>query len=168
MKKKVLSEQLLFSGQVSMPKGFEINLEKLSKNILDSLITKSEFKISKNWDMLNTYIIENINLKHGLRLENKKMWGNVYEPKERTHTLLEADLFDFKNSPDYILLYGVNVENCFIKISYDDNRFKGEGYDIELKNNMFIIFPSTNTYTISNKQTENLNLIHTIVYNEYK
>tara|TARA_R110000744_G_scaffold57830_1_gene121126 strand:+ start:232 stop:738 length:507 start_codon:yes stop_codon:yes gene_type:complete len=168
MKKKVLSEQLLFSGKVSMPNGFEINLEKLSKNILDSLITKSEFKISKNWDMLNTYIIENINLKYGLRLENKKMWGNVYRPKERTHTLLEADPFDLKNSPDYTLLYGVDVENCFIKISYDDNRFKGEGYDIELKNNMFIIFPSTNTYTISNKQTENLNLIHTIVYNEYK
>ena len=159
MKKKVLSEQLLFSGKVSMPNGFEINLEKLSKNILDSLITKSEFKFSKNWDMLNTYIIENINLKYGLRLENKKIWGNAYKPK---------DPFDLKNSPDYTLLYGVDVENCFIKISYDDNRFKGEGYDIELKNNMFIIFPSTNTYTISNKQTENLNLIHTIVYNEYK
>ena len=168
MNKKVLSEQLLFFGQVSMPKGFEINLEKLSKNILDSLITQSKFKTSKNWDMLNTYIIENINLKYGLRLENKKIWGNAYKPKERTHTLLEANPFDLKNSPDYTLLYGVDVENCFIKISYDNNRFKGEGYNIELKNNMFIIFPSSNTYTISNEQPENLNLIHTITYNEYK
>ena len=168
MQKKILTEQSLCYGDVEMPKNWDIDRNKLAEDIIESNNSKKDFPFSKTWDMLNTYIIEHINLEYDLLLENKKMWGNVYEPKERTHTRLEADLFDFKNSPDYILLYGVNVENCFIKIYYDDNGLKGKRYDIELKNNMFILFPSTNTYTISNEQAKNLNLIHTITYDENK
>ena len=36
MHKKVLSETVLYYGDVSMPKGFEINQEVLSNNILQS------------------------------------------------------------------------------------------------------------------------------------
>jgi len=61
-------------------------------------------------------------------------------------------------------LYGTKVEDCWVKIYYDDNRRKGQSFDIELKENMFIMFPSTNMYTISNKQKESLNFIQTITY----
>jgi hypothetical protein len=51
-----------------------------------------------------------------------------------------------------------------VKIYYDDNRRKGRNWDIELTDNMFIMFPSTNTYFISNDKKESLNFIQTITY----
>jgi hypothetical protein len=38
MQKKVLAEQALFYGDISMPKGFEINSLKLSQSILNLFI----------------------------------------------------------------------------------------------------------------------------------
>jgi hypothetical protein len=51
-----------------------------------------------------------------------------------------------------------------VTIYYDDNRRKGRSWNIELKHNMFIMFPSTNMYFISNKQKDSLNFIQTITY----
>ena len=71
---------------------------------------------------------------------------------------------DLQHAPDFVLLYGVQVKDCLIKIFYDNNRRKGNCWDIELKNNMFIMFPSINTYTIHNKKNDDLNIIQTITY----
>ena len=62
------------------------------------------------------------------------------------------------------MLYGVNVNNCSVRIYYDDNRRKGRSWDIKLSNNDFIIFPSTQQYFITNNQKDNLNLILKITY----
>ena len=164
MKKKVLSEQALYWGNVSMPKGFEIDTGKLSEDILHSSFTNKEFPYSKTWDMLNTYIIEHIGLEYNLKLKNQNSWGSIYKPNQRSKLLFNANLMDLYNSPDFTLLYGVKVNNCFVEIHYDDNRRKGKSWNIELKNNEFIMFPSTNVFTISNEQKENLNFIQTIVY----
>ena len=43
MQKKVLTEQALYFGDVSMPKGFEIDRDKLSGDILQSTFTAKEF-----------------------------------------------------------------------------------------------------------------------------
>ena len=51
-----------------------------------------------------------------------------------------------------------------VKIHYEDNRRKGRSWDIELINNMFIMFPSTNMYYINNKQSQGLNFVQTITY----
>jgi hypothetical protein len=45
-----------------MPKGFEIDREELSVNILLSTIYNREFPFSRSWDMLQTYLCEHINL----------------------------------------------------------------------------------------------------------
>ena len=68
------------------------------------------------------------------------------------------------NSPDFTLLYGVNVSDCSVKISYDDNRRKGRSWTIPLTNNKFVMFPSTNSYNIINNQKESLNFILTVTY----
>ena len=68
------------------------------------------------------------------------------------------------NSPDFTLLYGVNVKECIVRIHYDDNRRKGRSWDMPLTNNMFVLFPSTNMYYISNNQKNSLNFIQTITY----
>jgi len=78
--------------------------------------------------------------------------------------LLNIDPVDLRNSPDYILLYGVNVKDCSVRIHYDDNRRAGRSWDIPLTNNKFIMFPSMQMYYITNTQKDSLNFIQTITY----
>ena len=89
MKKKVLTEIALFHGDVSMPKGFEIDRSILAidtlkhsfKNLSNPTL---DFPFSRSWDMLNTYIKDHIRVKHNLNLVSKATWGNLYKPGEIT------------------------------------------------------------------------------------
>ena len=164
MHKKVLSEIDLHYGQIDMPKGFEIDRDKLQSDILSSQIKDSKFPFSRTFDMLNTYMRDHINVEYGFTLVNKEMWGNVYKPQEISIPLLNIDPVDLRNSPDYTLLYGVKVDKCFVRIHYDDNRRKGRSWDIPLLNNRFIMFPSTQMYYITNTQKDSLNFVQTIIY----
>jgi len=164
MHKKVLSEIDLHYGKVNMPKGFEIDLEKLQSDILSSNLKNSTFPFSKEWDKLNTYMREHINVEYGFTLINKETWGNTYKPKEISIPLLNIDSVDLKNSADYTFLYGVNVKDCSVRIHYDQNRRAGRSWDISLKNNNFIMFPSTQMYYITNNQKDSLNFVQTITY----
>ena len=95
MHKKILTEQAIYYGDVSMPKGFEINRDKLSGDILQSSFTNREFPFSRTWDMLNTYMRDHIGLEYGINLINKKTWGNIYKPAETTIPLLNIDPVDY-------------------------------------------------------------------------
>jgi len=164
MHKKVLSEIDLHYGTIDMPKGFEIDRDKLQSNILSSQIKNTEFPFSRTFDMLNTYMRDHINVEYGFSLINKETWGNIYKPQEITTPLLNIDPVDLRNSPDYTFLYGVKVEDCSVKIHYDQNRRAGRSWDIPLENNGFIMFPSTQMYYITNNQKDSLNFIQTITY----
>ena len=164
MQKKVLSEQSLFYGDIDMPKYWDIDRNKLTNDILQSTFNSKEFPFSKTWDMLNTYMRDFIGLEYDINLINKSTWGNIYKPTETTIPLLNIDPVDLRNSPDFTMLYGVKVKDCKVRIHFDDNRRKGRSWDIELKNNMFIMFPSTNMYYITNNQKDNLNFVQTITY----
>jgi hypothetical protein len=164
MQRQVLTEQALYYGDVAMPKDWDIDRDKLQQDILNSEITDSQFPFSRTWDMLNTYMRDHINLDYGFTLINKETWGNMYKPQERTIPLLNIDPVDLRNSPDYVLLYGVKVKDCMVRIHYEDNRRKGRSWDIELKDNMFIMFPSTNMYYLTNNQKDSLNFVQTITY----
>ena len=164
MQRQVLTEQSLFYGDIDMPKGFEIDQEKLTNDILQSTFNSKEFPFSRTWDMLNTYMRDFIGLDYGINLVNKSTWGNIYKPNETTIPLLNIDPVDLRNSPDFTMLYGVKVKDCMVRIHYDDNRRKGRSWDIELKNNMFIMFPSTNMYHLINNQKDSLNFVQTITY----
>ena len=106
MEKKVLAEIGLYYGEVAMPKGFEIDRDKLQSDILKSQINNKEFPFSRTWDMLNTYLREHIKVEYGFTLVNKKTWGNIYKPQKISIPLLNIDPLDLRNSPDYTLLYG--------------------------------------------------------------
>ena len=125
IQKKILSEVHLIYGDVSMPKGFEIDRDKLSTDTLQSQITNKDFPFSRTWDMLNTYMRDHINLDYGFTLINKETWGNIYKPGENTIPLLNIDPVDLRNSPDFTLLYGVKVKDCMVRIHFEDNRRKG-------------------------------------------
>ena len=164
VEKKVLSEIALYYGDVAMPKDWEIDPIELAHQILQYQIHNKKFSFSKTWDKLNTYIREHIQLEYNFQLINKKTWGNIYSPHETTVPLLNVDPVDLRNSPDYTLLYGVNVKDCSVRIHYDDNRRAGRSWDMPLINNNFIMFPSTQMYYITNHQKDSLNFIQTITY----
>ena len=164
MQKKILSEQVLYYGDISMPKHWEIDQNDLAHYILHSSLTNEELQFSRTYDKLNTYIRDFINLEHGVNLVNKSTWGNIYKPNETTIPLLNIDPVDLRNSPDFTLLYGVKVKDCNVRIHFEDNRRKGRSWDIKLENNMFIMFPSTNMYYITNNQKDSLNFVQTITY----
>ena len=164
MQKKVLSEISLYYGDVTMPKGWDIDRKKLSNDILKSVVQNKDFPFSKNFDMLNTYMRDHINLEYGFTLINKETWGNMYKPQETTIPLLNIDPVDLRNSPDFTLLYGVKVKDCNVKIHYEDNRRKGRSWNIPLENNKFIMFPSICMYYLTNNQKNNLNFVQTITY----
>jgi hypothetical protein len=156
MQKKVLTEQALYYGDVAMPKYWDIDRDKLSGDILQSVIQNKDFPFSRTFD-IPLFI-------YGFTLVNKETWGNIYKPSETTIPLLNIDPVDLRNSPDYTLLYGVKVKDCMVRIHYEDNRRKGRSWDIPLKNNMFIMFPSTNMYYLTNNQKDSLNFVQTITY----
>jgi len=164
MQKKVLSEIDLYYGTIDMPKGFEIDQNKLNEDILQLQVNKREFPFSKEWDKLNTYLREHIHVKYDFQLVNKTAWGNVYKPKETSTPFINVDPVDLRNSPDYTLLYGVNVKDCTVRIYYDDNRRKGRTWHISLNNNDFVMFPSTQQYFISPNKSKQMNIILTTTY----
>ena len=164
MQKKVLTEQALYFGDVSMPKYWEIDRNELAHHVLHSNLTNEGLQFSRTFDKLNTYIKDYTGLEHGINLVNKSSWGNIYKPQEITVPLLNIDPVDLRNSPDFTLLYGLKVKDCMVRIYYEDNRRKGRSWDIELKDNMFIMFPSTNMYYLTNNQKDSLNFVQTITY----
>jgi hypothetical protein len=164
MQKKVLSEQALYYGDIAMPKGFEIDRDKLSNDILTSELQDCQFPFSRTWDMLNTYMRDHVYVEYGFTLVNKETWGNMYKPNETTIPLLNIDPVDLRNSPDFTFLYGVKVKDCMVRIHFEDNRRKGRSWDVPLRDNMFIMFPSTNMYYITNNQKDSLNFIQTMTY----
>jgi len=166
MKKIILSELGLYYGSIEMPKGFEIDQEKLSIDIFTSTIHNREFPFSKSWDMLQTYLREHIYLEYGFTLVNKKTIGNIYKPGQQSHSYLQVDPVDLRHSPDYVMLYGVNLskDSCKVFIEYDDNRRKGKSWEIPLNTNNFVMFPSTQKYHITTNTSDQLNFILTTTY----
>ncbi|HCY81927.1 MAG TPA: hypothetical protein DHV22_10180 [Xanthomarina gelatinilytica] len=164
MHKELLTEQAIYSGDVKMPKGFEIERDVLTLDTFVSKIKNADFEYSPTFGKLSTYIIEHLRVKHNLIFYNKNTWGNFYKPNETTPPLINVNYNNLMDSPDYTLLYGVAVEDCTVTIKYDDNRRKGRSWSEPLTNNKFIMFPSTNTYYITNKQKDILNFIQTITY----
>ena len=164
MQKKVLTEQVLYYGDVAMPKDWDIDRDKLSGDILQSIIKNKDFPFSRTFDMLNTYMRDHININYGFNLINKNILGYIFKTQEISVPIFDTDPVDLRNSPDYTFLYGVNVENCIVRIHYDDNRRKGRSWDIALNNNQFIMFPSTNMYYFTNNQKEKLNFVLKITY----
>ena len=164
IKQNILSKIDLYTGSILMPKGFEIDKEILQKDILNHNIQDCPFPFSKEWDKLNTYLREHFNLEYGFTLINKLTTGLMFKPNQSNFPESENNKVDLRNSPDYVMLYGVNLKNCNVRIYYDDNRRAGRSWDIPLENNKFIMFPSTLTYHISNNQKEQVNFILKTTY----
>ena len=174
MQKKVLSEIDLYIDTVHV---INIDRAKIKNDILNSFV--SEKRLSKNkkdysyqdfevpfsqpLNWLKDYLRDHFRVDYHRTLIGKKEWGNIYNQHESSLARHQVDL---KNSPDYTCLYGVEVakDSCELVIEYDDNRRKNRTWHIPLKNNQFIIFPSTQRYSISQNKSKQINVFLTITY----
>ncbi len=164
IEQNILSKIDLYTGTILMPKGFEIDSDILKNDLLTHIIKDCPFPFSKEWDKLNTYLREHIKVEYNFNLINMLTTGYMFKPNESNFPECENNKVDLRNSPDYVMLYGVDCKNTKVRIYYDDNRRAGRSWDIPLQNNKFIMFPSTLIYHISNNQNEKLNFVLKTTY----
>ena len=177
MQKKVLSEIDLYVDTVKVIKidrtkikndmFISFVLEKrLSKNKNDYSYQDFELPYSQPLSWLKDYIRDHFRVDYEKTLISKKEWGNVYIPQESSIARHQVDLMDLKNSPDYTCIYGLDVakDSCELVIEYDDNRIKNRTWHIPLRDNQFIIFPSTQRYFISQNKSKQMNVFLTMAY----
>ena len=181
MQKKVLSEIDLYYGKVEMPKGFDIDRTKIKNDIINSYVTDkkmsdnprdyagSDYQVpfSRPLQWLQDYIRDHFNVEYEKTLVTKSIWGNVLDYNQKSFTRNNVDPVDLRNSPDYTLIYGVDLgedKETGVIIEYDDNRRKGRTWHKPLKNNEFIMFPSINKYFLPPNKSKKLNTYLTITY----
>ena len=180
MQKVVLSEIDLYIGEVAMPKGFDIDRDQISNDIIESFIKQNKVStnpkayafddyavsFSQPLQWMQDYMRDHWKVEYGPTLVTKDMHAKVLHPKEQSVLMHSLEPVDLKNSPDYTLIYGVNVEpdSCECIVEYDDNRRKNRTWHIPIENNKFIMFPSTNRYSFSPNTSNSLNIILTINY----
>jgi len=181
MFKKILSQIDLYYGKVKMPKGYEIDRAILKEEIIHSALIsdsrKSQSKLDINFydykikdttvlTPLHVYLKDFIQLKFKIKLILKDFWGNITYPQEQTLNRNTVDANNLNNSADYTLIYGVDVydETSKIVIEYDDNRRKTRSWHIPIKDNHFVMFPSTQKYYISQNNSNKLNTYLTLTF----
>ena len=177
MQKKVLSEIDLYMDTVHVIKidrnkikndifnSFALN-KRLSENKKDYSYKDFKVPFSKPLQWLQDYIRDHFKVDYYRTLIPKKEWGNIYGPDESSFTRHQVDPLSLNTSPDYTLLYGLDVakDSCELVIEYDDNRRKNKTWNVPLKNNQFIIFPSTQRYSISKNRSKQMNVFLTMTY----
>jgi len=180
MNKRILSEIDIYDGIVDMPKYFEINRPELKSDILESYINHKsvsdnkldyafldfEIPFSRSFDMLQKYICEYFFLKNKKSLIHQKSFGNILSTNEQSFSRSLIDPLDLRNSPDYVMVYGVDVQpkSASIVIEYDDNRRVNRSWHLPLTNNYFVIFPSTQKFFITANTSDKQNIFLTTLF----
>ena len=180
MQKKVLTEVDLYTGEISMPKGFEINRDKIKNDILKSFVTSDRINNNsrnysyKNYKVpfsqplqwLQDYMRDHWKVEYGPTLVQKEMHAKVLHPKEQSGLMHSLEPVDLRNSPDYTFIYVVDVEpnSCECIVEYDDNRRKNRTWHLPFVNNNFIMFPATQRYMITENTSDKLNTFLIIDY----
>ena len=175
-----LSKISLYHGTIDCPKGFEIDRKKIKNSIIQNYVshqtlsnnpkdlTNRDFKVdfSQPLQWLGDYMRDHFRLHYGQTLVLKNQWGIVLEPYEMTYTRNNVDPVDLRNSPDYTLIYGVDVhkDSCQVVCHYNDNRRAGRTWHIPMKDNKFVMFPSTQNYFISKNTSKEVITLLTSTY----
>ena len=176
MHKKVLTEVDLYYGQISMPKGFEINREKIKNDIISSFInqkrisnnnkdfsyTDYQVPFSQPLQWYRDYLRDHFRLEYNKTLIPKLDFGIILDKKQQSHNRNLVEPLDLLNSPDYTCVYGVDIddeEQLEVVIHYDDNRRVNRTWHVPLQNNKFIIFPSMQRFYITENKSSKLQTI---------
>lgn len=175
MLKQILSEIDLYAGEPKTPKGFEIDRTSIKNDIINEYLAENsvnkysqdyQIKFSQSLGRLNSYIHDHFNEEYGRALLPKLYFGNVYGPNQKSFSRYNINPLDLKNSADYTFIYGLDIaqDSCNLVIEYNDNRRTNRTWNIPMKNNFFVIFPSTQKYFFTPNQSEQLNTFLIITY----
>ena len=180
MLKKVLSEIDIYTGSIDCPKNFEIDRKTIKNAILRNYISSNtlsknskdlsyrDFKVDflQPLQWLQDYIRDHFRSDYKRTLISKKIWGTVLQPNEQSYSRATVDPMDLKNAPDYTFIYGVDVseKSCECVIHYDNNRRVNRTWHIPIKNNHFIIFPSTQKFFITKNTSKQVITLLIITY----
>ena len=167
MHKKELTSVHLYYGDLNMPKGFEINSDVLISKLFQENLLDNKFRSSKEFDKVNSYIIEYMYVQHEIPLRFVDTWGNYYKSKTVTQPLRQFSPSFPGETGNLVCLYGIDVSNCFIRLQYTDNKDVKCSKIVELKKNNFVIFPASFVYQISSFQEKNFNFIQTMIYDAF-
>ena len=118
MQKQVVSEIAIIHGTVDSPKGFEINRDKIKNDIISSFVTNKKFNdsdyevpFSQPLQWFQDYIRDFYKSEYGPTLVPKLNFAYVLNPGQASINRNTVDLVDLRNSPDYTLLYGVDIDD---------------------------------------------------------
>ena len=180
MQKKVLTEVDLYTGEIQMPQGFEIDRNKIKNDILKSFVTEDkinnnpksynykEYKVpfSQPLQWMQDYMRDHWRVEYGRTLVPKNMHAKILHPKEQSFLRHYVDPVDLRNSPDYTFIYGVDIEpnSCECILEYDDNRRKYRTCHLPINNNKFIMFPANQRHMITENKSNKINTILVINY----
>ena len=177
MQKKVLSEIDLYIDTVHIIKIDRAKIKndilnsfasekRLSKNKKDYSYQDFEVPFSKPLQWLKDYLRDHFRAESHRTLVGKKEWGNIYNRSESSYTRHQVDPIRLLDAPDYTCIYGVDMakDSCELVIEYNDNRRANRTWHIPLKDNQFIIFPSTQRYFISQNKGKQMNIFLTLTY----
>lgn len=173
MQKKVLSEIDIYFGTVDMPKYFEINRDQLKASLLTSVLTDKQYSNSfviknpndyemlngKAFTMFNRYIIENFFLRHKKSIKNNFNFGSIFEKEQSSITKNLVDKYKMGDSPDYTCIYGIDIQKNSqqLIIEYSNKRLVEQFLTVELRNNEYVIFPSTLNYFFTKNNSDKTN-----------
>ena len=167
MFKDTLSEIDIYSGNLKLPEGIKLDFETLRADILVyNNDNKKQFRASKSLDIISAYIRDFYRLKNKNPIRQKDTTGFIQEGYLGSYPIIQADLMDLKNAPDYTFLFGVNIntDSCKIVIEYDDNRHKNKQVEINLHTNNYVMFPSCLKYQYKPNTSSQPNYILTQTY----
>ena len=170
IKKTILTEVPLFTGEIKMPKGFHIEKDEMVKHATISHYYEDVGdKFFKTRDRLQSFIIEYMLVDHKINIargNGHNPHARYYEKNEVSKPILEVDNYNLKESPDWVFLYGIEIDpgSCIITIKYDDNKIKDRTWTVNLETNKFIMFPATLLYHIENKNNSYLNYVQTFTF----
>ena len=179
MNKKILVETVLFEGEIVLPKNHQIDRFKIKSDILQAKLENktsssnpfafafSDYSIetSRPLNLIRSTIAEKLQVYHKTIIEPRLSFGNVYEPKQQSFFRNMIDPVNIKESPDYVMIYGVDVDkNASVVLETKDKRGVDQLSVYPIITNHYIMFPSYLKFFVNENDSFQTNIFLTTTY----
>ena len=179
MNKKTLLEIALFEGEITLPKNHQVDRYKIKSDILQSKLDNktvssnpyafafSDYSIetSAPLNLIRSTIAEKLNVYHQISIESRLSFGNVFDPKQQSFFRNMIDPVNIKESPDYVMIYGVDVDkNASVVIETKDKRGIDQLSVYPIANNHFVLFPAYLRFFMNENDSSQTNIFLTTTY----
>ena len=179
MNKKILSEINLFEGEIVLPKNHQVDRYKIKSDILQSKLENKtvssnpyafsfcDYSIESSipLNLIRSTVAEKLQVYHKIVVEPRLSFGNVFDPKQQSFFRNMIDPVNIKESPDYVMIYGVEVDkNASVVLEIKDRRGVNKLSVYPISNNHFIMFPAYLRFFINENQSFQTNIFLTTTY----